>query len=47
MTNHEAGMREHLDAAIERIQKTLREYPWHIGADSGANRSPIPAETDH
>ena len=40
MTNHEAGMREHLDAAIERIQKTLREYPWHIGRSGPDTRDP-------
>ena len=45
MTNHEAGIREQLDAAIERIQKTLREYPWHIGR-SGRIRVTLLEETD-
>ena len=45
MTNHEPGMREQLDAAIERIQKTLREYPWHIG-QSARIRVTLLEETD-
>ena len=44
MTNHEPGMREQLDTAIERIRKTLREYPWHIGR-SGRIRATLLEET--
>ena len=45
MTSHEPRMRDQLDAAIERIQKTLREYPWHIGR-SGRIRATLLEETD-
>ncbi len=44
MTNHETGIREQLDAAIERIRKTLREYPWYIGR-SGRIRATLLEET--
>ena len=45
MTSHEPRMRDQLDAAIERIQKTLREYPWHIGRN-GRIRATLLEETD-
>lgn len=44
MTNHEAGISEQLDTAIERLRKTLREYPWHIGR-SGRIRATLLEET--
>ena len=45
MTSHEPRMRDQLDAAIERIQKTLRDYPWHIGR-SARIRVTLLEETD-